>query len=84
MPRFARSLHSPELWAFRDVPAVLHLKTEILVQSDIMFVGGFQIGGQAVLVGAVEASANCGSAETLALKCGVASGVVEIPDGFFG
>ncbi len=36
------------------------------------------------MVGAVQACADGGSAEALALKRRVASGVVEIPDGFFG
>lgn len=44
MARLAWPLHSPELRTFRHMPAVLYLETEILIQRDIMFVGGFQIG----------------------------------------
>ena len=51
MPRLAGPLHAPEHRAFGHVPAVLHLKAEALIKRDIMFVGGFKIGGQAVMVG---------------------------------
>ena len=84
MPRFARPLHPPELRPFGNVPAMLHFKTEVLVKRDIMFVGGFQIGRQAIIVGAFQPGADCGSAEALALKGGVASGVMQIPAWFFG
>ena len=46
MPRFAGALHAPKLGAFGDLPAMFDGKAKALVQRDIMFVGGFQIGGQ--------------------------------------
>ena len=45
MPRFAGALHAPKLGAFGDLPAMFDGKAKALVQRDIMFVGGFQIGG---------------------------------------
>ena len=43
MPRFPRPLHSPELRAFGNMPAMLHLKSEILIKRDIVLVCGFEI-----------------------------------------
>ena len=44
VPCFAGALHAPKLGAFGDLPAMFDGKAKALVQRDIMFVGGFQIG----------------------------------------
>ena len=49
-----------------------------------MFVGGFEISGQAVFVGAFKACPDCRSSKALALMCGVAACIMQIPDRFFG
>jgi hypothetical protein len=41
MPGLSRSLHPPELRTLWYVPAVLHFKTEALIQADVFFIGGF-------------------------------------------
>lgn len=50
MPRFAWALHTPKLGTFRDLPIMFDRKAKALVQRNIMFVGGFQIDGQAILI----------------------------------
>ena len=45
MPRFAGALHAPKLGAFGHLPTMFDGKAKALVQSDVMFVRGFQIGG---------------------------------------
>ena len=48
-----------------------------------MLIRRFQISGQAVLIGAFQTGADCGTAIALALKGGVASSIMQIPDRLF-